>query len=82
MEILADKIGTSQRNILPPEVWTQVKTELDDTYGGKGYVDHQKHYITERVCPTCAKLNNSDVIRTVEETAIMTYMKRPFMQFN
>eukprot|EP00957_Ditylum_brightwellii_P076444 5809887-Ditylum_brightwellii.AAC.1 len=69
METLADKIGTSQKNNLPAEVWSKEKTELDNTYGGKGYVGHQKHYITKRVCHVCAKLNNGDVICTVEDTA-------------
>eukprot|EP00957_Ditylum_brightwellii_P208030 15355574-Ditylum_brightwellii.AAC.1 len=69
METLADKIGTDQKNILSAEVWSKVKTELDNTYSGKGYVGHQKHYITKRICRTRAKLNNGDVICTVEDTA-------------
>eukprot|EP00957_Ditylum_brightwellii_P063573 4826051-Ditylum_brightwellii.AAC.1 len=69
METLADKVGKSEKNILPSAIWSEVKTELDNTYSGEGYVGHQKHYITKRACRVCAELNNGDVICTVEDTA-------------
>eukprot|EP00957_Ditylum_brightwellii_P152674 11621787-Ditylum_brightwellii.AAC.1 len=69
METLADKIGTSEKNIAPSAVWSKVKGELDSTYGGKGYVGHQKQFITKRVRRVHAKLNNGDIICTVEDTA-------------
>eukprot|EP00957_Ditylum_brightwellii_P138821 10581757-Ditylum_brightwellii.AAC.1 len=49
IETLTDSTCTSQRIILPSKAWEQVKTSLDDRYGGKGWDGHQKHYITKRV---------------------------------
>ena len=54
----------------------------DDRYHDKGCVGHQKHFITKRVHCTHAKLNNGDVIHTIDKDVIMTDTKKRFMQFN